>query len=506
MNNLLRINNITKKSMIFYCCGILLAVMLGISSFSLIGRYLVLIFLFVSLILPFLAKDKLTVLLWLIFLIIISPEKLYPYFTFKGYVLNSIYGIKLLNIGLIHIILIMSLSLTLFLTFFHSYRKKYFAFYNFFIYLSLILIMFYVGLIYQNNMYSILYDEGCFIYFLIFSFASTIFIERRKIDKDLSIKQLFYFIIFMLQLRSISALIIDLIYPYLGAAIYDTYLIYLNIVVILIPFISHWLFEREGSSYRFFSLIASLCAIVEIIFRPERKIFILFTIFLLLFLFGVLYNLKISKDSKLRDFYKNLNKKLKFFITLIILFFYLFLNLQISNPIIGGARYKFLTSFFFTSLAKNNPSIDLRKYEFVNIWNTLCETPFAFLFGYGAGAFFSFKYITPPTSYFGIGSYGQSQILSDSFQPHDVINFIFLKSGILGFILYSLFYLLFLKESFFCFKKSKGISEMLLFIIIFSSVPIFFTMGYFSISIACLSGVFYAFLILKYKSLKEEAK
>jgi hypothetical protein len=479
--------------------------MLGISSFSLIGRYLALIFLFVSLILSFLAKDKLTVLLWLIFLIIISPEGLSDYFTFRGYTLNSIYGVKFLNIGVIHIILTTSLYLTLLTLFCISRKRRFSLDFNFFIYLSLTLLMLCIGLIYQYNIYSILYDLVCFIYFLIFSFVSSALIEKKESDNDLYIKRLFYFIIFMLQLRSISAVIIDLIYPFLGAAIYDTFLIYLNIVVILIPFISHWLFEREGSSYRFFSLIASLCAIVEIIFMPERKIFILSTIFLLLFLFGVLYNLKISKDSKLRDFYKNLNKKLKFFITLIILFFYLFLNLQIFNPIIGGARYKFLSSIFFTSLAKYNPSIDLRKYEFVNIWNTLCETPFAFLFGYGAGAFFSFKYITPPTSYFGIGSYVQSQILSDSFQPHDVINFIFLKSGILGFILYSLFYLFFLKESFFCFKKSKRISEILLFMIIFSSVPTFFTMGYFSISIACLSGVFYALLILKCKSLKQEA-
>lgn len=482
---------ITERKLIFYCGTILLVSTLGISSYFFIGIYISFALLFISLLLPFLVKDKIIILLWIISLVVVFPEELSDYFINMGYRLNNIYSIKFLNIGLIHSILI--IALILILQSLHPRTSISFNS-NIFYYLFLVFIMFYNGLIHQNNIYFILYDIMCFFYFFSYYLISTILVET-----EIFVTQIFHFIIFLLQLRVISAVIIDLIYPFLGAVIYDTFLSYLDIVVILIPFLNDKLFGKRSLEYKIFSILASLFAITEIIFMQKRLIFILSLIFFLLFVFGLFYKLKISKDQSKRILFKNIIRKLVLLLSMFVLVFVILLNLESSSPLILGAKYKFLSAILFTSLSRENPSINLRIYEFIDIWNMISENPFTFLFGYGAGSSFFFEYVTPPASFFGIGSYPESQILSKTFQPHTIVNFLLLKSGIIGFILYFTFYLSFMNKCFSYFKKDKDIHEELMLMIIYSSIPIFFNLNFLSIPVTFLSGVFYALLTIKYR-------
>jgi len=174
-----------------------------------------------------------------------------------------------------------------------------------------------------------------------------------------------------------------------------------------------------------------------------------------------------------------------------------------GNTLLKSKSYEVYSLFEVIPNILNNPEVAymiepsarVRALEFMNIFKELEEFPINLLIGKGIGGSFTDKYYRIP---FTLATYSEDQWVSRIFyMPHETLNFVLLKFGILG-IIFLLFFVVWLLR-----KLYSEVSNERVFLNIVLIFGILFMLGY-SLKLAIFIGTVIGLLSSRHKKIPGE--
>lgn len=131
-------------------------------------------------------------------------------------------------------------------------------------------------------------------------------------------------------------------------------------------------------------------------------------------------------------------------------------------------------------------SLGVRISQLQNILIGLKENYLFLLLGKGAGSYFQYTINIPE---FVVGTHPHQQVVTGQFQPHFFVNFLLLKSGVIGLILYIVSFVLILSVLIKYYKKKAYTDLRYVLGILIILLPAFFYIMWWSAKTAVVFGV-----------------